>query len=99
MTEREWQRIENTMNFIVEHEAEFDARQAKLEQNFAEASRRMDRMERYADRMIRTADRRFERAEGRLEKADAERAELRAALKSFLLSMRRSQGNGKNRAG
>ncbi|HET7213475.1 MAG TPA: hypothetical protein VFL79_07805 [Terriglobia bacterium] len=108
MTEREWQRLENTMNFIVEQQAKFEANLAAnteaFEKRFAAADRRMDRLERFADRTIKAAERRMEKAEARMAKAEArmdqaeiERAELRAELKSFLESMRRSQGNGKNR--
>ena len=101
MTEREWQRIENTMSFIVEQQAKFEAQLAAnteaFEKRFAAANRRMDRLERFADRTIKAAERRMAKAEERLNQAEIERAELRAELKSFLQSMRRSQGNGKNK--
>ena len=101
MTEHEWQRIENTMSFIVEQQAKFEAQLAAnteaFEKRFAAADRRMGRLERFADRTIKAAERRMAKVEARQEQADIERAELRAELKSFLQSMRRSQGNGKNR--
>ena len=101
MTEREWQRIENTMSFIVEQQAKFEAKLAAnteaFERRSAAADRRMDRLERFADRTIKAAERRMAKAEARMDQAEIERAELRAELKSFLQSMRRSQGNGKNR--
>ncbi len=80
MTEREWQRLENTMRFVVEQ-------QVKFEENFALADRRLDRLERLADRVIRAGERRMARAE-------AEMADLRATLKSFLQTLRRSFGDG-----
>ena len=102
MTERDWQRLENTMSFIVEQQAKFEARMesntAAFDKRFAAADRRMDRLERFADRTIKAAEHRMARAEARLDLAEADRAELRAALKSFLQTMRRSQGNGKDKA-
>jgi len=101
VTERDWQRLENTMNFIVEQQAKFEANMgansAASEKRFAAADRRMDRLERFADRTIKAAERRMAKAEARMDQAEADRAELRAALKSFLQSMRRSQGNGKHK--
>ena len=108
MTEREWQRLENTMRFIVEQQAKFEAenglqseafkeRMAGFDRQLAASNRRMDRLERFADRTIKAAERRMAKAEARMDQAEIERAELRAELKSFLESMRRSQGNGKNR--
>ncbi|HXH51613.1 MAG TPA: hypothetical protein VNM47_19915 [Terriglobia bacterium] len=109
MTEHEWQRIENTMSFIVEQQAKFEARMeaeaeaskgrmAEVDKRLAASNRRMDRLERFADRTIKAAERRMAKAEARLDRAEVERAELRAELKSFLQSMRRSQGNGKHKA-
>jgi hypothetical protein len=109
VTEREWQRLENTMSFIVEQQAKLEVQQAKFEakmeantedfnKRLAASNRRMDRLERFADRTIRAADRRMAKAEARLGATEADRAELRALFKSFLQSMRRSQGNGKNKA-
>jgi hypothetical protein len=101
LTEHEWQRLENTMSFMVEQQAKFEAKLGAnteaFEKRFAAAERRMDRLERFADRTIKAAERRMAKAEARLNQAEIERAELRAELKSFLQSMRRSQGNGKNK--
>lgn len=105
MTEREWQRLENTMQFMVEQQAKFEANFAAADKRFAraegrleQAERRMDRMERYADRIIKAGERRMARAEARRDRADAEMADLRETLKSFLQAMRRSAGNGKGKA-
>jgi hypothetical protein len=108
LTERDWQRLENTMNFIVEQQAKFEARlaaeaqaskerMAEFDKRVAVSNRRMDRLERFADRTIKAAERRMSKADARLDQAEIERAELRAEFKSFLQSMRRSQGNGKNK--
>ena len=93
MTEREWSKLENTMQFIVEQQAAFEA---KFEANFARANERFVRAERRLDRLERFADRAMRNAERRWAKADAEMAEIRAGLKSFLQAMRRSSGNGKS---
>lgn len=90
MTEREWQRLEDTMRFIVEQQAKFEANFAAADERFEKAERRMDRMERYADRVIKAGERRLDRAE-------AETADLRRTFKSFLEAMRRSAGNGKGK--
>jgi septal ring factor EnvC (AmiA/AmiB activator) len=97
LTERDWQRLENTMTFIVEQQAKFEANIATHDKRFAAAERRMDRLERFADRTIKAAERRWAKVDERLDAAEADRAELRAMFKSFLQSMRRSQGNGKNK--
>jgi hypothetical protein len=108
LTEHEWQRIENTMSFIVVQQAKFEARMeaqgeaskermAEFDRRLAASNRRMDRLERFADRTIKAAERRMAKAEARMDQAEVERAELRAELKSFLQSMRRAQGNGKNK--
>jgi hypothetical protein len=98
LTEREWQRLENTMRFIVEQQAKFEANFAAADKRFArvegrleQADRRMDRMERYADRVIKAGERRMARA-------DAEIIGLRETLKSFLEAMRRSEGNGRHKS-
>ncbi len=94
MTERQWERMESTMRFVVEQQAQFDARLetnfARANRRFAQAERRLDRLERFADRVIRAGER-------RMAKAETEIADLRAALKSFLQAMRRSAGNGKGK--
>ena len=94
LTERQWQRLENTMRFVVEQQAQFDARLetnfARADRRFAQAERRLDRLERLADHFIRAGER-------RMAKAETEIADLRAALKSFLQAMRRSAGNGKGK--
>ncbi len=90
LTEREWQRLENTMRFVVEQQAKFETNFALADRRFAQAERRLDRLERLADRVIRTGERRMARAE-------AEIANLRAAMKSFLQALRRSAGNGRGK--
>jgi uncharacterized protein YaaR (DUF327 family) len=89
MTEREWQRMQNTMQFIVEQQAKFEHNFAAADRRFLHAESRLDRLERLADRVIRNGERRMARAE-------ADIADLKAALKSFLQSMRRSGGNGRD---
>jgi hypothetical protein len=101
LTEREWKRIENTMQFILEQQTKFEAKSeansVRLEQKFAladerfaKAERRMDRLERFADRATRNWERRFA-------KAEAETEALKAEMKSFLEALRRSAGNGGHR--
>jgi chromosome segregation ATPase len=108
LTERDWQRLENTMSFIVDQQAKFEARMeaeaeaskgrmAEFDRQLAASNRRMDRLERFADRTIKAAERRMAKADARLDQAEVERAELRAELKSFLQSIRRSRGNGKSK--
>lgn len=105
MTEREWQRLENTMRFIVEQQAKFEANFAAADKRFLQvegrleqAERRMERMERYADRVIKAGERRMARAEARMDRADQDMADLRETLKSFLQAMRRSAGNGREKS-
>jgi len=88
LTARGWQRLENTMRFVVEQQAKFEANFARADRRFAQAERRLERLERLADRVIR-------RGEQRMLRAEAEIADLRAALKSFLQAMRRASGDGK----
>ncbi len=92
MTERAWQRLENTMRFVVEQQAQFEAKLetnfARADRRFAQSGRRLDRLERLADRVIRAGER-------RMAKADAEIADLRTTLRSFLRALRRSAGNGR----
>jgi hypothetical protein len=101
LTERQWERLENTMRFVVEQQAQFDARLeanfARADQRFAQAERRMAQAERRFDRLERFADRVIRAGERRMAKAETEIADLRAALKSFLQAMRRSAGNGKGK--
>lgn len=91
LTDREWQRLQNTMRLVVEQQAkfevEFETKFRRADQRFVQAERRLDRLERLADRVTRAGDRRMARAE-------LEIADLRAALKSFLQALRRSAGNG-----
>ncbi len=96
MTEREWRKLENTMQFIVEQQATFEANFARADDRFAQAEKRMKASERRLDRLERFADRAMRNAERRWAKADAEMAEIRTSLKSFLHAMRRSSGNGKS---
>jgi hypothetical protein len=95
LTERAWKRLENTMHFIVEQQAQFEAKFeanfGRADQRFAQPELRLDRLERLADRVIRAGER-------RMVKAEAEIAELRASLKSFLQAMRRSGGNGRGKS-
>lgn len=101
LTERQWQRLENTMRFVVEQQAQFDARLetnfARADRRFAQAERRLDRLERLADHFIRGGERRMASAEARMARSETEIADLRAALKSFLQALRRSAGNGKGK--
>jgi len=90
LTEREWQRGENTMRFVVEQQAKFETSFALADRRFAQAERRLDRLERLADRVIRAGERRMARAEGDIRN-------LRAALRSFLQALRRSSGDGEVR--
>lgn len=89
MTEREWQRLENTMRVVVEQQAKFETNFYGFEKRFSAADRRMDRFERLAERVIRAGER-------RMAKAEAETAELKATLQSFLRALRRSAANGKS---
>ncbi len=91
MTERQWERLENTMRFIVEQQAKFEANFALADRRFEEAEKRLTRLERFADRAIRAGERRMARVE-------AEIAELRAAFKSFLQALRRSAGDARAKA-
>jgi hypothetical protein len=97
LTEREWQKLENTMRFIVERQAKFETNFAQSEQRFVRGEGRMDRLERFADRAIRAGERRMAAAERRMAVAETEMADLRASLKSFLQAMRRSAGDGKGK--
>jgi hypothetical protein len=88
MTKREWQRVENTMRFVVEQQAKFETNFAMADRPFIQAERRLDRLEKLAERVIRIGER-------RIAKSEVDIADLRAAMKSFLQAMRRSSGNGK----
>jgi DNA repair exonuclease SbcCD ATPase subunit len=90
LTEREWQRLENTMRFVVEQQAKFETNFARADRRFAQVESRLDRLDRLADRVIRAGER-------RMAKAEAEIGDLRATLKSFLQALRRSAGNGRSR--
>ncbi len=105
LTERQWQRIENTMRFVVEQQAIFESNFARADRRFAQAERRMDgverrmdRAERRMDRLERFADRVIRAGEQRMARAEAETADLRADLKSFLQALRRSAGDGRGRS-
>ncbi len=97
LTERQWQRIENSMRFIVEQQAKFETSFALADRRFAQAERRLDRLERLADRFIRAGERRMASAEARMARSEGEIADLRAAMKSFLQALRRSAGNGRGK--
>jgi F0F1-type ATP synthase membrane subunit b/b' len=98
MTEREWQRLENTMKFIVEQQAKFESNFAAADKRFARAEGRLEQAERRMDRMERYADRIIKRGERRMLQAEAEISDLRETFKSFLRAMRRSSGNGGGRS-
>lgn len=101
LTEQEWRRVENTMRFVVEQQAQFEARletnSALADRRFAQAERRLDRLERFADRVIRAGERRMAKAEARMARSELEIADLRAAMKSFLQALHRSIGNGRGK--
>jgi hypothetical protein len=50
LTEREWQRLENTIQFIVEQQAKFEQNFAEADRRFAKAEKRMDRWDKRMDR-------------------------------------------------
>jgi len=98
LTEREWQRLENTMRFVVEQQAKFEANFGEMDKRFAEADRRFVQAERRMDRLERFADRAIKAGERRMARAETETAKLKANLNSFLRALRRSSGNGKDKS-
>lgn len=97
LTEREWQRLENTMRFVVQQQAKFETNFALTDRRFAQAERRTEQAERRLNRLERLADRVIRAGERRMTRAEAEIADLRAAIKSFLQALRRSAGDGSGR--
>lgn len=95
LTEREWQRIENTMRVVAGQQAKFETNLALADRRFAQAEKRMHQTEQRFDRLERLAERVIRRGERRMTRAEAEITNLRAALKSFLQALRRSAGNGR----
>src|ERR1700693_1625404 len=83
--------MQNAMHFIVEQQVKFEENFAATDRRFVQAEKRHAALERLVSIVIRRGDRRMARAE-------AETAELKATLKSFLQAMRRSAGNGKSKA-
>lgn len=98
LTERQWQRVENTMRFIAKQQAKFEANYAHVDRRFEEADRRFARLERFADRAIRAGERRRARAEAEMAELRAESRALRAEFRSFLQALRCSAGNGRAKA-
>ena len=104
MNDREWERIKNTMDFIIEQQGKFEVNFAEAHARFAEAEKRMDRLERFADRVIRAGEARMAKAEARISVLEAADADLKTALaelarsqKTVLEALRRSGGNGRSR--
>ncbi len=97
LTEWEWQRLENTMRFIVKQQAKFETNFALADRRFAHVERRMEQGESRMDRLERFADRAIRAGERRMARAEVEIADLRAAMKSFLQALRRSAGNGRGK--
>lgn len=95
MTEGEWKQMQNTMHFVAEQQAKFEEQlamnTAAADRRFVQAEKRHAALERLVSIVIRRGDR-------RMAKAEAETAELKAMLRSFLQAMRRSAGNGKSKA-
>jgi chromosome segregation ATPase len=105
MTEREWQRLENTMQFILEQQAKFETNFARIDARFVQAEKRLDRLERLGERMMKAADERFKRSEARLDRLEEnlDRLEhnltlLQATVSDFVASFRAERrGNGRRR--
>ena len=106
MTAREWQRLENTMRFVVGQQAKFEAR---FEADFDKAKdrfiqeKRVDRLERLGERVMKAADERFKRSEVRQDRLEEnlDRLEhnltlLQATVSDFVDSVRAERrGNGR----
>jgi hypothetical protein len=74
MTEREWQRLQNSMQFVIEQQVNFEVNLARIEANFDQANdrfiqseKRLDRLGHLGERMMKAADQRFKRSEPRLD--------------------------------
>jgi hypothetical protein len=62
MTEREWQRLQNSMQFVIEQQVKFETNFDRANVRFIQAEKRLDRLERLGERMMKAADLRFKRS-------------------------------------
>src|SRR6516165_11282566 len=109
MTERDWQRLENSMQFVIEQQVKFEANFARIEakfeaqsdkanKRFVHAEKRLDRLERLGERMMRAADERFKRSEARLDRLEENLTLLQSTVSDFIASLRAERrGNGRGR--
>jgi chromosome segregation ATPase len=110
MNEREWQRLQNSMQFVIEQQVKFEGNFARIEANFDRANvrfiraeKRLDRLERLGERMMKAADVRFKRSEARLDRLEEnlDRLEenltrLQGTVRDFVASLRAERrGNGR----
>jgi hypothetical protein len=65
MTEREWQRLQDSMQFVIEQQVKFEPNFDRANVRFIQAEKRLDRLERLGERMMKAADLRFKRSEAR----------------------------------
>lgn len=105
MTEHDWEKMERTMRFIVERQAEAAGASARVDQRLealvdqqADFGTRLDRLERLGERMMRAADRRFKQAEVRLERLEEGLSDLRRDVSVLVKSLRTpSRGDGRGK--
>ena len=98
MTERQWQRLENTMQLVVEQQVKFEMNFARIDARFVHAEKRLDRLERLGERMMRAADERFKRSEARLDRLEENLTLLQSTVSDFIASLRAERrGNGRGR--
>ena len=105
MTEHDWEKMERTMRFIVERQAESAGASARVDERLeaivdqqAKSDKRLDRLERLGERMMRAADRRFKQAESRLERLEEGLSDLRRDVSTLVRSLRvSSRGDGRGK--
>lgn len=110
MREQDWEKMERTMDFILQRQAESAGASAKVDQrleaivdqqaefasNFTKTGKRLERLERLGRQMMAAADRRFKQAEVRLDRLEDGLSELRRDVSDLVNTLRiSSRGNGR----
>ena len=99
------EQMENTFEFILEHQAKFEENFARAERRYGEAEKRFgraekrfDRLEELVKRLARAADERMKQFEARTAVLQDIMIDLARSQKSVLEALRRYSGNGRKRA-